>query len=149
MNVLNENIIKEFGNIFSKRENISAVYIFGSVAKGHSGKLSDVDFAILYEPNFSYDRHTFNDELMMSYELELILRKHNLSYQVDIVNLNKVGLVFQHNVVSSGKVIYESSRPSRIKFEANLISYYCDFKPTLDFMNKYYNKGRLKRLGIK
>ncbi len=66
--------------------------------------------------------------------------------EVDLIELNRQGLIFVHNVLKTGKLIYDADPDFRIKFVSKVISDYCDFEPTLRFMNKYYFNGYMMRL---
>ncbi len=78
----------------------------------------------------------------LAYRLERILGVRS----VDLVELNTQGLIFVHNVLRTGRLIYDAEPELRIRFVARIISEYCDFEPTLRFMNKYYPEGYKRRL---
>ena len=62
------------------------------------------------------------------------------------VGLNNKGHAFAHNVLKTGKLIYDANPDKRIKFAVKVISYYCDFQLTIEFLNKYYFGGYRRRL---
>lgn len=49
---MNSKIIEDLKNYFEKREEIQFAVLFGSLAKGTENKLSDVDIAIMVDPQF-------------------------------------------------------------------------------------------------
>ncbi len=136
-------------SIFGARSSILAVYLFGSTARGKEGPLSDVDFAILYYPEVKYSKEAFKDELRMADEIETILRKKGIKQNVEILTLNNMNILLRHKVIGEGIRIYCRDKNAAAKYEANVISYYCDFKPTIDFMDRFYIKGKLKRAGVR
>lgn len=134
--------ISKLKKIFENYPYIASAYLFGSMAKGTEGPLSDVDIALLYKDNAPVGRELVHEEDYLSYKIAKALGVK----EVDIIDLKKQKLVFQHNVLCSGKLIYDADPDFRIRFVAKVISDYCDFEPTLKFMNNYYFEGYKRRL---
>ena len=108
---------------FAGQENVSCVYLFGSVAAGKQNKFSDVDIAVLFDPDvsrrlFSQKRLSFMDDL-----------SRLLDRDVDVVVLNIVSCFLKFQVIKNGLRIYEC--PDRVEraFEARTIMEYFDFFP--------------------
>ena len=120
---------------------IASAYLFGSQVKGTTNPTSDIDIAILIKNNAPKGRELIHEEDYLSYRIEKILN----GKKVDLVEFNSQGLIFQHNILKTGKLIYDSDPNFRIKFEARVISNFCDFELTLRFIEKYHNKGRIAR----
>lgn len=129
-------------NIFKDYPYIASAYLFGSQTSGKIGPMSDVDIAILLKENAPKGRELIHEEDYLSYRIEDALQVK----KVDLIELNKQGLIFVHNVLRTGKLIYDADPDFRIKFVAKVISDYCDFEPTLRFMNNYYFEGYRRRL---
>lgn len=121
---------------------IAAAYLFGSHAQGRAGPMSDVDIAILLRKNAPRGRHLLHEEDYIAYRASRILSVK----QVDIISLNGQGLVFQHNVLRTGRLFYDVDPLFRVRFEMAVISEFCDFEPTLRFMEKFHIQGRLRRI---
>lgn len=134
--------INKLIDIFKEYPYIASAYLFGSAAKGKAGPMSDVDIALLYKENAPEGRELIHAEDYLSYRIAKTLSVK----EVDLVNLKEQGLVFQHNVIRSGKLIYDADPSFRIRFLTRLISNFCDFEPTLRFMNNYYFEGYKRRL---
>lgn len=134
--------INKLIDIFKEYPYIASAYLFGSAAKGKAGPMSDVDIALLYKENAPEGRELIHAEDYLSYRIAKTLGVK----EVDLVNLKEQGLVFQHNVIRSGKLIYDADPSFRIRFLTRLISNFCDFEPTLRFMNNYYFEGYKRRL---
>lgn len=134
--------INKLIDIFKEYPYIASAYLFGSAAKGKAGPMSDVDIALLYKENAPEGRELIHAEDYLSYRIAKTLGVK----EVDLVNLREQGLVFQHNVIRSGKLIYDADPSFRIRFLTRLISNFCDFEPTLRFMNNYYFEGYKRRL---
>ena len=129
-------------NIFKDYPYIASAYLFGSHAFGKIGPMSDVDIAILLRDNALKGRELIHEEDYLSYRIAKAIQ----AKEVDLIELNRQGLIFVHNVLKTGKLIYDADPNFRIKFVSKVISDYCDFEPTLRFMNKYYFKGYMMRL---
>jgi predicted nucleotidyltransferase len=128
--------------IFEDYPYIAAAYLFGSYATGKISPMSDVDIAVLLKEPHPKGRELMHEMNYLSYRIEKALQAE----EVDLIELNNQGLIFQHNILRTGKLIYDADRDFRVKFVAKVISKYCDFEPTLRFMNNYYFEGYKKRL---
>ncbi len=131
----------KFKDLFDDYPYIAAVYLFGSQSSGKAGPMSDVDIAILLKDNAPNDRELIHEEDYLAYKIAKALGVK----EVDVIDLNRQGLIFQHNVLRTGKLIYDADPALRIKFVTRVIPYFCDFEPTLRFMEKFSLQGRLKR----
>lgn len=127
--------------IFRDYPYIAAVYIFGSHATGKAGPMSDVDIAVLLTQNAPKGRELIHKMDYLAYRIEALQAR-----EVDLIELNNQGLIFQHNVLRTGKLIYDADPAFRIEFTVKVISNYCDFEPTIRFMNNYYFEGYKRRL---
>ncbi|HLC16686.1 MAG TPA: nucleotidyltransferase domain-containing protein [Thermodesulfovibrionia bacterium] len=134
--------LQQLKSIFEDYPYIASAWLFGSQAKGKVWQMSDIDIAILVKDEAPAGRELFHEESYLSYRIS----KELGGKEVDLVNLKNQGLIFQHNVLRTGRVIYDSDRDYRIRFETRVICNYCDFEPTLRFMEKFYLQGRLRRL---
>ncbi|MBI5191593.1 MAG: nucleotidyltransferase domain-containing protein [Nitrospirae bacterium] len=130
-------------DIFREYPYIAAAYLFGSHAKGTAGPMSDVDIALLLNDGAPSGIDLIHEEDYLSYRIQKAL---GVSAEVDVIDLNGKKLVFQHNVLRTGRLIYEVDRDTRVRFTARTISEFCDFEPRLRMMQKYYLSGLKKRL---
>jgi len=133
---------EKLGVIFKDYPYIAAAYIFGSFAAGKEGPMSDVDIAILLKEPHPKGRELIHAENRLSYRIEKALGMA----EVDLINMNGQGLIFQYNILRTGNLIYDEDADFRIRFTAKVISDYCDFEPTIRFMNRFYFDGYRRRL---
>lgn len=138
-------ITDELTPLFKNYEYIASVYLYGSTALGTSNILSDVDLALLLKQKAPSGLLLLDEILILEYKIQTSLGVNN----VDLVVLNNQGMIFQHTVIKTGRLIYENDPQYRKKFETKVILDYCDFEPTLRLIEKYHLKGRLRRCGIK
>lgn len=108
--------------IFQRHAEIVAAYLFGSHARGDASERSDIDIAVLFHHPVD-----FRFELMLGVELEEALKGKD----VDLINLNRQKLQFQHRVLREGKLIYCADESAEQQFRERVIIMYCDFEPKL------------------
>ncbi len=97
---LTQTDISKLWSILKDYPYIAAAYLFGSTASDKAGPLSDVDIAILLKGNAPKGRELIHEEDYIGYRIAKAL----IAKEVDVVDLNKHGLIFQHNVLSTGKL---------------------------------------------
>jgi predicted nucleotidyltransferase len=114
----------------TEQPDIVLAYLFGSVARGEEGELSDVDFAILLESGS--DRET-RLERQIKYFVEL---DQMISRDVQIVLLNDATPMLAYEVVRDGVLLYERNQQERVDFVVLAMKRYFDVKPMLDFFNQ-------------
>ncbi len=109
-----------------RHSEIIAVYLFGSRSRGEQRESSDMDIAVLF-----YEPVDFRFELRLGVEIERLMG----SGKVDVVNLNRQKLAFQHRVLREGKILYCSDELTEQRFRERVIREFCDFEPLL---RRYY-----------
>lgn len=119
---------------------VAAVYLFGSLAEGKNGPLSDIDLAILLENEARSDiRSELYQSLynMFSDIFDLSDFKH-----MDIVFLDRAPLELSFDVIKNGQVIFDAKPDLRNTFESRVSLLYVDFQPLL----RDFDKNILSRL---
>ena len=101
---LNDNL-QDFGR---SRPEIQALFVFGSVATGKPHPGSDVDVAVLVDPDRDSDKAL---RLALQYSVEL---EDRLQISVDVVILNSAAPMLRFQVISKGKMVY-STDPQRTR----------------------------------
>ncbi len=115
-------ILKQY---FKKHPEIEVAYIFGSVAQGKENPLSDIDIAIIINPqqiNEKMYRYGYKAEVLS--DLIKLLKTNN----VDLVILNEADILLRHRVLYFGKLIYSKNEKKRIEFQVDTVNKYNDFK---------------------
>ena len=113
-----EKTSQELPFFFEEEKPIVVAYLFGSMAKGTAGRLSDVDIAILMSRDH---RPTLDYHLYLMSKLANILRR-----EVDVVILNEATPLLRFEVIKHGKVLYCRDEIERIAFEERTIDEYLD-----------------------
>ena len=119
----------------SRRREIQAAYVFGSVAAGRARVDSDVDIAVLV-PRIPPSR-------MLKYRLKLMADLGSALHRsdVDVVILNEAPPLLAHRVLSQGKLIFERSASARIQFQVKTASRYFDLIPMFETHIRYLKKS--------
>lgn len=108
------------------QQEVALAYLFGSYAKGGAYKFSDIDIAILFNPNLSQQDY-------LNRELELIQIFQDLveDEAVDLTILNVVPADLRYRILKEGLVLFSSLENLRVNFEIHTAEDYFDVQPYL------------------
>jgi predicted nucleotidyltransferase len=129
--------IKRIVHYFKGQDEVSALYIFGGYAKGRKTGESDIDVGILVDEsrlkrrNFEFFKKKYY-AASPAFSMRL----------VDIVILNTAPPFLKHQVLKTGRVLFDRNRKLRVSFTTNAITEYLDYKPIQDT----YLKALAKRI---
>lgn len=103
---------------FQSRQDVRFAYLFGSMARGTDGPLSDVDIAVYID---SDDPET---------PLDIIGHLNNIlqTDEVDLVILNTAPLTLKGKILESREVIADNDPFFRHRFESLTMRMYWDFR---------------------
>ncbi|MBM4141873.1 MAG: nucleotidyltransferase domain-containing protein [Nitrospira sp.] len=132
---------ERLNDLFKEYPYIAAAYLFGSHASGRVSPMSDVDIAVLLKKPYPEGRYLIHQLDYLSFRIEELLKK-----EVDVVEMNRQGLIFQYNILRTGKLIYDADPSFRANYVSRLISAYCDFEPTISFIKRFHLQGIKNRL---
>jgi hypothetical protein len=136
----------EVAPLFRAHPFIVAAYQFGSTVRGQESPLSDLDIAILVDGKRAPSAFDLlKIELILAHELQ----KHLGVSEIDLISLNRQKLHLQHNILRTGRLIYDADPKYRVRFTQGVIEAYLDFQPTLELIGRYHTRGRLRRCGIR
>lgn len=131
--------LKRITSYFKERGEVSALYVFGSLAKANETKESDIDIAVLVDET-KLEKKNF----------ELLKRRYYAASPyfslrpIDIVLLNTASPFLKHQVIKTGRILFDRNRKLRVRFTAQAITEYLDYKPIEDIFRKALAK-RLMR----
>ncbi len=118
-------LIERLEDFFRKHsEGLTAVYLYGSRARGTAGPKSDVDLGVLFEEAPPSVLGGPPDLLADQLERDLRL-------PVELVALNKAPADLVHRVLRDGVLVLEAHRSARIRFEVARRREYLDLLPVL------------------
>lgn len=114
----------------SQRNDILAIYLYGSYAKEMATINSDIDIAILTKkPCSSLEIYEYKTNL------ELLIHT-----DIDLTNLNKASTVLQMQIVAYAQSLYEDDVFNKDEYENRIFQDYVDYrddiKPLLEEINQ-------------
>lgn len=125
LSLLNQDLnklIEVVGFELEKDKRITALYLFGSAVNGKMNRFSDLDFGILYSKNISKD-----EILTVHYELDDKIEKILYPLKYDLVIMNNAPIRFNHNIISTGKLIFCNDKAHLVDFVYKNNYEYLDF----------------------
>jgi predicted nucleotidyltransferase len=105
---------------------LQCLYLFGSRAKGRESASSDIDLAAFIGPGKGCNDPLLGVDMACSCEREL-------GKPVDMVLMNRVNPVLQHEILATGVRLYEADHEFRAKAEARSFRDYVD---SVYFLNR-------------
>jgi predicted nucleotidyltransferase len=135
-------ISEQLRSLLAGKEDLAAVYLFGSVAEGTAHALSDVDVAVLF-------REGLSDAAVFERSLEIgALLEDGLQRRVDLVALNRASPVLCFEVLQHGCLVAEQIPYERGVFVMHALGRYYDIKRYLDYhQDQLLTRIREKGLG--
>jgi predicted nucleotidyltransferase len=115
---------------FTGKQQVLAVYLFGSAAKSLMRKNSDIDIAVLLDEKIKNKIQRFDFILIAGIELE-----KETGRPFDVVDITEAPLALQHQILKTGQLLVENNRPVRINFEVNSRRKYFDLLPLYEARN--------------
>jgi uncharacterized protein len=118
------NFFQDLTNMLDGDKDVVVVYLFGSYAKDNISPLSDIDIAILLDPQTRSEDY-FDKQLDLMDKISSVLHTD----EVDVVILNQAPSLLAYQVIKYRKVLFCRDESKRVSFEANAIDRYLDEKP--------------------
>ena len=134
-----ERIAGEIEGVLNRFQEIEFAYLFGSFIDIERDVFRDIDVAIYVSsvsPFSAYEKMKFS--LKIGRELEKVIRPR---YEFDVKILNYAPILFQYEVIKTGKVVFSRDEVDRIRYEAKVISSYLDYKETSDWLDSEFLAG--------
>jgi predicted nucleotidyltransferase len=128
-------------DFLSKQEHVRLAYLFGSVAKGEAGKLSDVDIAVLLDESLN-KKQRFDLQLELISDISELLKTD----KIDLVVINEAPLSLKFEIIKANYPLFIRDRTEKIDFEQMVMSRYLDRRyyekrASSEFLKKVSTKG--------
>lgn len=117
-------IIELLRSYFAERAEVVLAFLFGSVARGQVGPLSDIDVAVLL-PDAPDADACFDARLTLVGDLMQVLHTN----AVDILILNQAPLTLRYAVLRDGVLLYMRDKEAYVTFRVRTLNEYFDFQP--------------------
>jgi predicted nucleotidyltransferase len=109
------------------KEEIIAVYLFGSAARQQAHRQSDIDLAVLFTAATTAELR-FQQAIELGGRLET-----KVGRPLDLVVLNSAPVFLQARVLQTGRLLFERDRTERCLFQMRTMGRYYDLKPYLEY----------------
>jgi hypothetical protein len=109
---------------FSARDDVEAAWVFGSVAQGTAGPMSDVDVAVL--PARSLER---DDRWALRLDLMGRLQQALGLNEVDVAVVGELGVTIAHRALVNGLRVFGEHSRGAAESEIAALRDYVDFEP--------------------
>ena len=128
-------------DFLNKQKHVKLAYLFGSVAEGKEGKLSDVDIAVFLDESLSKPER-FNLQLKLISGLTSILKTD----RVDLVIMNDAPLSLNYEIIKANHPLVVRNKREKIEFEHGILFRYLDRRYyekrwTSEFLKKVAERG--------
>lgn len=111
----------ELRAVLERRPEVLVAYLFGSVARGTSGPLSDVDVAVLLTDGVDQ----FATQLALMGDIASAIR----SDDVDVVVLDRAPVALAYRVLRDGKLLLCKDEQARVRHWVMTVDRYIDLEP--------------------
>ena len=118
-----KDISELMGQVAPDFPELRLVYLFGSQVRGQTGPLSDYDLGVLVDR----EGDTAASRAALEHALTAMLAFERL----DVVWLSRAPVELAFAVISQGRLLYERDVATRVEYEAQVMSRYCDYLPVL------------------
>ncbi len=135
-------IERAIARVAASRREIQAAYLFGSRAAGTSRPNSDIDIAVLVNPD-ALKRAVLDYRLELMADFGAALHRPD----VDLVVLNHASPLLAHRVLSGGVLVFERSPVARVRFQVRTAAMYADAVPMYETHIRYL-KQRSRRTRV-
>jgi uncharacterized protein len=116
---------------FRDRDEVCALYVFGSAAKDRKTRESDIDIAVIIDES-GLKKINFDHFKKIYYEASPRFSVR----PIDIVILNTAPPFLKYQVLKTGRVLFDKRRKLRARFTEKAITEYLDYKPIEDICLK-------------
>lgn len=134
-----QDLVRRISGYCRRHEEIVAAYLFGSVARGRQGSLSDIDLAFLLDRRHPRLPQSLPYQSACASDLMHLLG----SNAVDLVLLPAPFPLLQHRILRDSHLLYCRDHRQRVAFETKAVQTYLDLQP----LYAAYTRRRFTRLG--
>lgn len=127
--------IEKAKKLLSSENNVVLAYLFGSVAEGLAGPLSDIDIAVYLKDA----AHCDECHLKLLEKLMSAMATENL----DVLILNKAAVVIQFEAIRNG-VILKEDKLFRVSYESLVLQEYLDTVYLREVQRNYMRRQLMK-----
>lgn len=116
-------MLKKIKGLFNAHSCVELAYLFGSMAKGERGKLSDVDLGVYF--NDALVKEGRGEEMLNILGEVISLLKTD---KVDVVVMNDAPVSLNYEIIKCNAPLFMRDRGKKIDVEQRILSRYLDRK---------------------
>jgi len=129
---MKEDICAKIAMALGPFDAVGVAYVFGSFLEGDDFR--DIDLALVLARDLApYERFKYAMEVGRAVERAITPR-----CEVDVRVLNNAPISFQYEVIRTGISVFAKDERDRVRYEADLISDWLDFKETSDWLDEQF-----------
>jgi len=114
---------------------VMLAYLYGSAADGSALPSSDVDIALVLEPNCALSPY---ERMQMEFNIAAEVERRCDIKEADVRSIDVAPLTAQGKVVSEGILLYSRDEEFRVQYEVNTRKKHFDFLPVVQMMRKAF-----------
>jgi len=145
MNTTNRNLEKEqlsllLEKFFQAHDRVELAYLFGSVAKGKAGALSDIDIGVYLSAGLTKAQRN-QKRLDLIAKLTTILKND----RIDLLIINDTTPVLNFEIIKPNVLVLVRDHDLKLDVEQRIMSRYLDRKHHEDFLNRTLMKKIMEK----
>ena len=145
MNTTNRNLEKEqlsllLEKFFQAHDRVELAYLFGSVAKGKAGALSDIDIGVYLSAGLTKAQRN-QKRLDLIAKLTTILKND----RIDLLIINDTPPVLNFEIIKPNVLVLVRDHDLKLDVEQRIMSRYLDRKHHEDFLNRTLMKKIMEK----
>lgn len=114
---------------------VMLAYLHGSVADRTPLPGSDVDIALVFEPDCPLSGY---ERMKMEFDIALEIERRCQIHEADVRSMDRAPLAFKGIVLTHGFLLYSCDEEFRVDYEVNTRKRYFDFAPVIEQMREAF-----------
>ena len=117
---------------------VMLAYLFGSVAEGHALFDSDVDIALILEPDCRLSRY---ERMQLEFSVAEKVERYCQVREADVRCVDRAPLTVQGSIITRGVLLFSRDEEFRVEYEVYTRKRYFDFLPVAKKMQRAFFKS--------
>ena len=110
---------------------VMLAYLYGSVVDGDVHPASDVDIALVIDPDRNFSAY---ERMQIEFDIAAEVERRCGVKEADVRSLNMAPLTVQGKVITEGILLFSSDDEFRVQYEVHIRKLYFDFLPVMEMM---------------
>lgn len=136
-------LISRLREFFKTQEYVELAYLFGSIADGTGGPLSDIDIGVYLSSKLTKEER-IEKRLKLTSELAGFLKTNS----IDLVIMNDASIVINFEIIKPNVPVFVKDEDLKLDTEQKIMSRYLDRKYHEDLLNRVFLERFKERGGF-